>query len=592
MVLFWLLAVVAVMVFGCGKGEEIPTSTTTTLPSTPAPGVSNLFNLTGVVAVMSAQKTGAEGHSVKTMQGTEGDILKYTASGEITSLFATTYYHPQVTVIEKSPIDGSLYVGLASGIMIGEPSTLEPKGGGQQYAFFRIKPDGSVEVVDANISGMGTWYTSSYWSELPAKQVQFDSAGNVYYLGMTSGGQKVLKKKSTDGTITQIGSSAYNVYDFLAAPNGFVLFHGADSSSYSTEWLKIFSGSSVYTIFYNTDLSMGSLRSYFLDKNNNIILVGSNLRMFEDPSLPDSSPIRRYAGVIRVGLNPSGAPIATEVLLDDNNMYGTAGTTLGQQLIYGYWDPATGSFVKFFTEEAGAVKLPLAKRTGVSEEAIRAYIRTKFKTITSDNLGALTFEGITTSESYTIGYYLDYLISQYISGETWEEWRTANGLEGVPFSSAKQVLPAEDGSVYLVMKLDPWGSSGDKGDKIFRLLNASGEVDMVALPRHSTYLSVEKAKIFGQSLVYISTRLNYGKILRLNLADITQAPEDLSVRSGIEIYSFAYNPVNNRLMYDVYDSNTNTCYLIEQDLTTTTVAGSGETTGYKITDVVPFKLTE
>lgn len=592
LVYFILFAFPLFIAFGCGQGGgESVGSTTTTIPSTPVVGVTSLFDISGSVAVMSATKVGVGGGAVKTLQGSEGDILKYTSTGEVASIFTSTYYHPQVTAIEKNPVDGSLYIGLASGIYVGEPSTGEPVS--KQYAFFRIKPDGSVEVVDENIASIGSWYSSSYGSELPAKQIQFDSAGNVYYLGQTSSGSKVLKMKSTSGNITQIGSSAYYVYDFLVGPNGYVLFHGADSSSYSTEWLKIFSGSSVYTIYYNTSVGPdSSLRSYFLDRNNNVILVGSGLRMFVDPSNPDTSPIRRYAGVIRVRLNSSGAPIATEVLLDDYNMY--SAYSIGNQLVYGYWDPATGNYVDFFAKDNYVLRLPLELRAGVSEEAIRAFIRKRFRIIASDNLNSITFAGLTTSEPSTMGNYLDYLIGQKITGETWQQWRENNGLSSdIHFYDAKQVLPAEDGSVYLVIKLDPWGTSGDKGEKIFRVLNASGEVDMTALPRHATFLLVKKAKIFGDYLLYISERLNYGKVFRLNLKNISESPVDLTEgRSGIQIFSLNYNSATGKIMYDIYDGNTNTSSVVEQDLVSTTVSGSGEVSGYKITDIVPFASTK
>jgi len=355
----------------------------------------------------------------------------------------------------------------------------------------------------------------------------------------------------------------------------------------NTAWLRVIYNGSVNNIFYNDNSAgYGWLRAYYKDDNNNVILVGTNLTL-ED----NVGEARRYSGIIRVRLAADGTQTAVEALYDDNNMYSDTYATIGSQLNWGYWDPSEMAQAKFFAQSSGSTALPLSLGTGVSEEGIRDFIRNKFHTISLDTLDSLTFEGRTTSESWTITIWLDDLVSDNISGETWSQWRQDNGLTNVQFGNAKQLLFAESGELYAVMSLDTWGSSAIKGDKLFMIIDASGEANIVAYPQDTAtnYKSMNKVRLYGDYAIYSSSKVGRYKLFRLDLTDSSQLPVDLIPdKTNVEIYGFNFNPLTGMLMYNVYDNNTNSSYLAEQLITSTDVASESSAEGRIIIDVEPF----
>lgn len=603
-----------VIVAGCGQSadtSEVPTTTsstvyagypTTTLPSVVSPtnGLSSVFNVSGAVAIASAKAGMVSSSGLKALTVSSADsILKLTASGELVSIFTNPGgYSSTISVIETGP-DGSLYVGLTWGIYLTVPGTM---GGtvSKQLAFFRIKPDGSPEVVDDTVVGMGSWYNSSNGGELPAKQVQFDSDGNVYYLGrvdINGTTTTVLKKKTTAGDISQIGNANMEVRDFLVCPNGIVLFHGSNAGNWSQEWLRAIYNNSVHNIFYN-DGSSGYLRAYYIDKSGHVLLVGSNLTV-EDQ---DGSAIR-LSGIIHATLDSTGKPTLIEPIYDDNNMYNNYYSKLSDQLLWGYWDPSSAATEHFFTvNDHDSLIRPLVLQDGVTEASIRTYIRKKYQKITTDTLADLTFTGMDVerpSEEVhgtwvnNLNDKIDAELAFHIVGTTWKQWREDNGLTNISFGSAKQILTAADGAVYAVMPLDNWGTSKVKGDKLLRIINSSGQLDMVAYLQYPGFLTVDKARTYGNYCVYKSSTVGKGKILRIDLADAVSAPIDMTAdKINAEIFNFNFNPVTSMLMYDVYDMNNNTSYLVDQLITSASAASANEANGYTITDIVPFQATQ
>ena len=595
-----------------GGGSGDPYSNTVTL--------SSLFDVSGAKAIVSAASSQTSANSIRAKSSSATELLKLLPDGTFKEILSSSYgYRPSISVIEKGP-DGSLYVGFSNKLYYStgssngnsdedktptdttsggatassDASSIKPKYvDSEGAAFFKVKTDGSIEVVDSSISGMGSWYNGGgNQSELPAKIVQFDDAGNLYYLASSGDGMdatSVLKKKTTAGTISQIGSSNMAVRDFLVAPDGFVLFHGSNKGNWSIEWLRSIapSGSPVNNIFYNDTSGGGEygyLRTYYLDKNGDVYLVGQNLRIVD----PVTDEEKKYSGIIRVSLNSSGTPTAVNALYDDNNMYNDTYSTIGDQLTWGYWNGTEQK--KFFEMETNmsTPQLPLVLASGVTDASIREHIRSKYQNITTDTLNSITFEGFSPSNGQWIVEALNTLVSANISGTTWATWRSENGLQGVSFGNAKQILFADDGSVYAVMKLDSWtGSSATKGDRVYKIVNSHGEAAISAFTQDSTYKTISRAKCFGNYLIYLASKMGYYKIFKHTLSN-PSAPEDMtSDKDNVEIFNFNYNSANGKLMYDVYDLNTNTSYMVEQ-LITNNVAEEKEAEGYTITDVVPF----
>ena len=233
---------------------------------------------------------------------------------------------------------------------------------------------------------------------------------------------------------------------------------------------------------------------------------------------------------------------------------------------------------------------------GVTEAQILAYIRAKFQTTTTDNLADITFAGLTTTEAWPnkwdMSYRLDDLINTKIAGTTWASWKETNGLQGVRFGNAKQVLFPDDGNLYAILKLDTWNSGSAKGDKLFRIVNSSGALATQGfLQDEATYYkSMSKARACGNYVIYLSNKAGQYKIFRLDLRDATLAPVDLIPdKTNIEIFGFTYDATASKIYYDVYDLNNNTSYMAEQLITATAAAAEISAEGYTVTEVVPFE---
>lgn len=604
-----IMFAVGLLVYGCGQQEQSATTTTSvsqptvtettttsedgttttvttsTTTTTLGAGVSSLFNVSGAVAIASADNLSSSNvvnaDGVVALSTTADDVLKLNASGELSSILTGESSFYTVRVIETGP-DGSLYLGFSYPVW-GYDETGQYS---QLGAFFRIFTTGTAEVVDPDIYGIGTWYGSSDNGELPDKQVQFDSDGNIYYMGTDSQYNTILKMKSaSDGSISQIGNSNMAVRDFLVCDNGFVLFHGSNASDWNVEWLRVIYNNSVNNVFYNSG-SYGWLRSYYKDINNNVVLVGSSLVL-----LDEEDNERRYSGIIRVMLDETGAPTTTEALYDDNNMYSDSYNTIGEQLNYGYWDYDSNNWEKFFaTDGYGSTSTPLTLETGVSKEVVDSYVRNKFYSISFDSLDSVSWEGMTTTESVTDMF--NGVLDQNISGETWATWRDANGLNGVSFSNAKSLLFADSGELFAIMSLDSWGGSSVDGDKLFRIINDTGTASISAYPQDSSYKAMTRARLFENYCVYSSSKVGKYKLFRLDLDDPSSDPVNMIPdKNNVEIYSFNYNPVTGMLLFDVYDMSNNTSYLAQQEIDSTTTASETTAEGYTITDVVPFLVT-
>ena len=587
-----LAVIVAMVIFFSACGSQGGGGSGGSPSQNPAVSINSLFDVSGAQAIATASNNTTSGSAIKSFSSSNvTELLKLNASGEISSVLSSTLenkWHPPISVIETGP-DGSLYVGFQWGIWVN--TTTSSTDSGSQVAFFKIFKTGTVEVVDSTVYGIGTWYGGSENGELPAKQVQFDSSGNIYYLGKTSAGNTILKKKTTAGVISQIGSSNSEVRDFLVTPGGLVLFHGSNVGNWSIEWLRVINGSTVSNIFYND--GAGYLRAYYYQSvgaTNYIFLIGENLTLLNENSVP-----QKYSGITRVTLSSAGAPTTVEALYDDKNMYNDTYSTLGSQLTWGYWDPTEMMNKKFFvTSNYGQVSLPLSLEAGVTEAAIRSFIRKKYQSITTDTLDTLAFAGKTTGESWQLNNYLDDLVAANITGKTWAKWREENGLNGVQFGNAKQLVFASSGKLYAVIRLDNWGSGSSKGDKLFQVVSQYGSAEISAFPQDTAnyYKSMNKVHAIGDYAVYLSNKVGNYKIYRLDLTDSSAAPVDMiPSQSNIEIFNYDYDATTGLLFYDVYDLSNNTSYLSKQALTSTTVTSQTSAGAYTITDIVPFKST-
>lgn len=442
--------------------------------------LSELFDVSGATSVVTTTKGIGDSALAENNSKQENDALKILDDGSYRSIFKTIHpsWNLKIAVMEIGP-DGSLYIGLNWGIWIrnnltsnrdGAVPSFSSPASGQNVALFRISPYGRTEIVDPDINGMGQFYNKEF---LVKKQIQFDAEGSVYYLGR-QGQTTVLKKKDKLGKITQIGNSRMEVRDFMVASNGTVIFNGANSGDWDTQWLRVFAkDGSVSNIYYREN--SGWLRSYFLDKNNNLILVGTSLILGTDR--------KSYDGIVRVNMEDAKV-ISYDHLLNDQ----------------------------------------------------------------------LTF----------------------------------TQFDGLNFSSAQQLLLDEDGTMYAIVTQWGWGGYV-RHDKVFRILDTSGKVNIKEFPTHEDYSSIKLAKILGSHIVYLSSMNGVSALVRVSLDEInSQAQEITGIKSNVEIYNFAYHPLKKQLLYDVYDLQTNSSYIIEQDIQSTMVIDEKSLANFNIIDLVPF----
>ncbi|MDI6731991.1 MAG: hypothetical protein QME05_05400 [Candidatus Margulisbacteria bacterium] len=580
------------------------TSSTTTTTYNPLSGYQTpdeYFNASGAVAVASAARISGTGvdtlHAWETT--TADDLVKFTADGSAESIIhgiGSGYYYsyPTIQVIETGP-DGSLYIGLSYYI------TLNVNGSLESSAFFRIFPDtATVEVVDPDVTSIGSWstYYSSYQGELPSKPIQFDADGNVYYLCSTGASSNILKKKTPAGVISQIGITNMVINNFLVCPNSFVLFQGSNSD-YSAQWLRVITPSNnVSNIYYNSSgSSYGYLRSYYsaaYDGHPYVILVGTNLQTYIADSL------RYISGVFKVKLDDTnGEPASLETVLDDNNMYSYSYGTIGEQLIYGYWDYTDGTWHRFFANDAsGYIQLPLVVSAEASEASIRSYIRNKYKSTTLDTLDTVTFEGLTSTETPTYDWEktsmaiaaLNAVIGANIQGTTWSDWRAANGFSsGIYFGYAKQLL-YNNGWLGAIIDKDGWAASGTMGDAILQVLTSTGQTSLEVFPQDSTRKDVSRARVYDYYVVYSAAAAGYYKLFRLDTNNAAGSPVDLTASKGnLEIYTFNYNSAARTVLANCYEMSTNSKKLYEISIDDAVVSSEVTAEGYSsFVDVVPF----
>lgn len=253
--------------------------------------LSEIFDVSGAKAVALTNKgigVSANSNDQNELKK-ENDVMKILENGEYQTIFKklNRNWNLKISVLEMG-LDGSLYIGLDWGIWVKDHSFL----GGKNVALFQILKTGETKVVDEDIHGMGQFYNKE---NLNKKQIQFDEEGSVYYLGR-QGQTTVLKKKNKNNEISQIGNSRMEVRDFLVAKDGMVIFNGANKGDWDTQWLRIFNKDGAVTnVFYRDNT--GWLKTYFLDKNNNLILVGDNLNLIDGKGI-----VKQYSGIMRVNL--------------------------------------------------------------------------------------------------------------------------------------------------------------------------------------------------------------------------------------------------------------------------------------------------
>lgn len=112
----------------------------------------------------------------------------------------------------------------------------------QQCLFFSFSPDTGVPTcIDPGLTGMH-WYGGWMMQRYTNPGVQFDAAGNVYYMGysftMGQGGAVLRKYNASTGQITELANPNAMIEDFAVLSDGSVIIVGGTAST-SAAWTRI-----------------------------------------------------------------------------------------------------------------------------------------------------------------------------------------------------------------------------------------------------------------------------------------------------------------------------------------------------------------
>lgn len=192
------------------------------------------LNVSGAVAFAQFENSSSSGTGLSVISSTgaisEAFTENWTPSGGPNNVPLMT---PKVSKFFVAP-NGQIYVQF----MMPFPMI----DGGTNCSFYSFSLDtGQPTCIDPNLQGMhwfGGWMNQRYTNP----GVQFDAAGNVYYMGYTvSIGQSgaVLRKYNTStGLITELANQNTRIDDFAVLPDGSVMIVGGTNST-GSEWTRI-----------------------------------------------------------------------------------------------------------------------------------------------------------------------------------------------------------------------------------------------------------------------------------------------------------------------------------------------------------------
>ena len=140
----------------------------------------------------------------------------------------------RVSKFHVDPKSGQIYIQFSGSIIMVQ--------GGQSCMFYKFDPDtGLPTCVDPGLTGMH-WFGGFMQQRYTNPGVQFDSAGNVYYMGysytMGSGGAVLRKYNVSTGQITDLINPNAMIQDFAVMPDGSVILVGGTTST-TAQWTRI-----------------------------------------------------------------------------------------------------------------------------------------------------------------------------------------------------------------------------------------------------------------------------------------------------------------------------------------------------------------
>ena len=206
----------------CGSWMPGPVTTTTAVIPDGEPCV--VFQVNGIVGLAQAASTSTCGSNVSC-------ALAVTSDGTTTSLFVSGSDTPAVKDFYSTP-NGKLYVVFTM------PTRLVTAG--PTCVFVEVNVDTGIPTcVDKDMTSIQTVFGNMYGMMSNGNPpVQFDNAGNVYYMGTNPGlGFTTTLREYSNGTVRNIVNDNVTIRDFIVLGNGTVLVAGSTSSTQAS-WIR------------------------------------------------------------------------------------------------------------------------------------------------------------------------------------------------------------------------------------------------------------------------------------------------------------------------------------------------------------------
>lgn len=201
-----------------------PSTSSTTVASAPDGEPCVVFQVSGIVGLAAATSNSSCGSNVSCALAVQSD-------GSTTSLFISGSDTPPVKDFYSAP-NGKLYVVFNTFTRLVKA--------GPQCVLVEVNVDTGIPTcVDKDmgsiVTSLGNMYGISNNGNAP---VQFDAAGNIYYMGTVTGGAFSASLRSyTNGTIRNIVSDNISIRDFVVLGNGNVLVTGSTTST-NASWIR------------------------------------------------------------------------------------------------------------------------------------------------------------------------------------------------------------------------------------------------------------------------------------------------------------------------------------------------------------------
>ena len=153
---------------------------------------------------------------------------------------------------------------------------------------------GSDSAATNSVSCVDSTLTSIVWMNGLNPPIQFDAAGNVYYMGWDSNGMMVLRENA-DGTIIDLINDYIYLNDFLVLADGTVIVSGYTTST-GAMWTRVISSSHALSVLKgNTTTLLGA----FPDGNAYLSSNGAVDRYLADSGGMDPKAWVEYSYEVR-----------------------------------------------------------------------------------------------------------------------------------------------------------------------------------------------------------------------------------------------------------------------------------------------------